>query len=374
MDKTLRNKTAVVGVGYTPFVRKAERSLVAFAVDAALAAIEDAGLSREDIDGLVGSPGAPNASAMHRDGVDEVSARLITGSLGLPNPRFVLDIGGLPTTALTVAVQALTAGLCNYCLVVRAMYNPVGVRYGETDRSVVGGPEQFTTPYGLQAIGRHALWLQRYMHDHGATREDLFHLVKTERYNAQLNPYAYWRGRDITLQEYLESRWVFEPMCIYDCDLPLTGAGAVVVTTSDRARHLRHKPAYITAVCPTPMPGDTIFELAGVDRQDVQVVMLYDGFIQHIWWGLEHWGFCGKGEAYQFARHERIRVGGEFPINTHGGSQGEGRLHGMGHLREATMQIRGRAGERQVPNVQHCLVTNGFEWIPSHAVMLSAGS
>jgi acetyl-CoA acetyltransferase len=372
MDPSLRNKTAIVGVGYTPIVRKAERSLGSFALEAALAAIEDAGLTRDDIDGYVGTPNAPNASASHRDGVDEVSTRHVVSALGLKAPRFMSDLSSLCMSGLVTAAMALNAGLCNYVLILRAMYNPVGVRYAQTDHSQVGGPEQFITPYGIHPIGRHAQWLRRYMHDYGATREELFAVVKANRSHAQLNPYAYWRGRELGLEEYMSSRWIYDPMCIYDCDIPVTAAGAAVVTTAERAKALRPNPAYITGFCNNSQSGDTIFQVSGVDRRDVQTAEIYDGFVQMVWYWLELLGFCERGEAHEFTKDGRIELGGELPVNTFGGSQGEGRLHGFGHIREAAMQVMGRAGERQVANAQHVVATNGFEWIPGWVVMFSA--
>jgi acetyl-CoA acetyltransferase len=353
-------------------VRRAERSLGTFAVEAARNAIEDAGLTREEIDGYVGTPGAPNASASHRDGVDEISAGYLISALGLNRPRLFWDLGTSPAGALVAAVQAVASGICNYVLVLRAMYNPVGARYHQTDRGVVGGPAQFMTPFGIHPIGRHAWTLQRYMHDYGATKEDLFHLVKAERNHAQLNPYAYWRGKDLSLEEYSAAKWVFEPMCVYDCDIPVTGAGAVVVTTAERAQDLRPNPAYITGFCNSPPNPDEIFEISGVDRKDVDAAMLYDGFVQFVWYELETLGFCGTGEGHEFTRDGRIELGGELPVNTFGGNQGEGRLHGMGHVREAAMQVMGRAGERQVPNARHCILLGGFEPIRRWVIMFSA--
>ena len=373
MDKALRNKAAIVGVGYTPMVRKAERSLWSFALEAATEAIADAGLRPEDIDGYLGTPNAPNASASHRDGVDEVSARSVVAGLGLKAPKFVMDHAGFPTAALGVAVQALHAGICNYVLILRAMYNPVGVRYTQSDRSEVGGPEQFTVPYGLHPIGRHASWLRRYMHDTGATREDVFDLVRADRKHAQLNPHAYWRGKDLSLEDYMASKWVFEPLCIYDCDIPLTAAGAVVVTTAERAKDAPHRPAYVAGFANNAQPGASVFEASGIDREDVGVAQLYDGFVMFIWYWLEYLGFCGEGDGHEFTRDGRIELGGELPVNTFGGSLGEGRLHGMGHLREAAMQVMGRAGERQVVGVEHAIASSGFVWIPGTTVILSAG-
>lgn len=356
----ISRKTAIVGIGSTPMARRAEQSLGGYATDAALAAIADAGLQRSDIDGYVGCPGAPNAAAMHADGIDEVSAGFMVGALGVKNPRWVLDIHGLPTGAVAVAAQAVASGQCNYALVVRAMYNPTGVRYEQVTAAAAAGPAQFVLPYGLAgAGGRHAHWLQWYMHTYGATREELFTVVKTDREHAQLNPIAFWRGKPITIEDYLNARWIYEPMCLFDCDIPVTAAGALVITTAERARDLPHRPAYISGVATSTQPQDALFEAAGVSREAVDMAQIYDGFSHFVWYWLEQMGFCPTGEAHSFTQGGRISRGGALPLNTFGGSLGEGRLHGFGHVREAALQIMGRAGERQVSGAEHCAVAVG---------------
>jgi acetyl-CoA acetyltransferase len=374
MDPALRNRVAIVGVGYTPMVRRSEHSISRIAADAAIAAIRDAGLRGEDIDGYAGTPVAQAGGAEHWDGVDEVSGRNVTRTLGLRNVRWLVDVArGVVADSVIDAVNALHAGLCSYVLIVRAMYNPVGQRYAERSKRVAGGPEQFIAPYGQQGIGQMALWLRRYMHDYGATKAELYHVAKTLRDHAQLNPHAYWRGKPLTEEDYLGARPIYEPMCVYDCDIPITGAGALVLTTADRAAHLPHKPAYISAYATTYEPRQTVFDRSGVSRAEVGAAQLYDGFLPFIWHWLESLGFCGKGEAHTFALNGNIARGGTLPVTTFGGSQGEGRLHGMGHLREAAMQVMGRAGERQIPGLRNCIVTVGVDWVPGAIFMVSAG-
>lgn len=370
----IRNKTAIVGVGYTDMVRRSDRSLGAIASEAAAAAIRDAGLTKEQIDGYVGCPDAPNASAVQADGFDQVSAAYMVNSLGLDGVAWSIDVGLRPTGAVAIAAQALISGLCTYALVVRAMYNPTG-RYAESRKAEVPGPDQFSLPYGLGGGGgRHAQMLQRYMHDYGATREELFEVVGAQRRHAQLNPVAYWRDKGLSLEDYMNARWVYEPMCLFDCDIPVTGAGAVVVTAAERARDLPHRPAFVTGYCNVRQPADTIFDLSGVDRKDVQALQVYDGFSHFVWQWLEKLAFCEVGEAHVFARQETIALGGTLPVNTFGGNLGEGRLHAMGHVREGVMQVMGRCGERQVPELEHCLVAAGGVHVGVPTIlMLSAG-
>lgn len=371
----MMNQTAIVGVGATRMERRPQRSLAALAVDAALAAIEDAGLKPSDIDGVAGSPLGVNLTNMHWDGVDEISIGYLAGSLRLRNVRWMVDLArGFATEALIEGIHALIAGSCTAVLIMRAMYNPVGVRYAEQSLDRAGGPLQFTAPYGANSgIVRAAMELQRYFHLCGATRRDLYHVAKTLRDHALMNPQAYWYGRSaLTADEYLSARFIYEPMCLYDCDIPITGAGAFVLTTADRARHLPHKPAYITAYATHAEGYREIYRKAKLGPKEIQVAQLYDGFLPFIWEWLETLEFCGAGEAYQFARDGNISLAGTLPVTTFGGSHGEGRLHGMGHIREGALQVMGRAGSRQVPDVQHCMITSGSRRIPGSVIVLSA--
>jgi len=218
-----------------------------------------------------------------------------------------------------------------------------------------------------------ALRLRRYFHDYGATRAELYHVAKTLRDHAQLNPHAYWRGTPLTADDYLGARQIFEPMSLYDCDLPLTGAGAIVLTTAERAVHLRHKPAYITAFATAQEGLSTVWRKAGIAPRDVQCAQLYDGYLPAIWYWLEELGFCGRGEAHAFALDGNIALGGALPVTTFGGSQGEGRTNGIGHMREGALQVMGRAGERQVPNLTHCAVAIGIEFVPGAVFVFAAG-
>jgi len=351
-------QVAIVGVGGSPIARHGDRSITDLAIEAATAAIADAGLTVADIDGYVGSPGAPNPSATHADGLDEISCRFMAAALGLRDPRWYSDVEGMATAMVVAATQALIAGTCRYVVGVRALYNPRDRRYSESRADVAAGPEQFSIPYGLGAAGgRFAIWLQRYMHDHGATRDELYEIARIARDNAQRNPLAVWRGtKPLEREQYRDARWIYEPMCLYDADMPVTGAAAFVMTTAERARDLPHA-AYVVSYGVNS--GERVFAQAGIAPADVQVAQLYDGFSLMVWNWLEKLGFCGTGEAHAFTQGGRIAHGGALPLNTFGGALGEGRLHGMGHVREAALQAMGRAGERQVPNVHYSLVLVG---------------
>jgi acetyl-CoA acetyltransferase len=363
---------AIVGVGSTAIARHADRGLGAIATEAALAAIADAGLRRDDIDGYVGCPSAPNVSALHVDGVDEVSSTYMTAALSLKNPSWVMDVEGMTTGMVVAAAHALACGACNYVIAVRALYNPRDRKYSHASADFAVGADQFTLPYGIgPGGGRFAQWLQRYMHDTGATREDLHEIANIGRKHAQLNPLAVWKGKgELTREEYLGARWICEPMCLYDSDMPVTAAGALVLTTAERAKDLPHRPAHLLSYSNASDPRK-VFESAGVKPSDIDVAQIYDGYSPMVWNWLGKLGFCDPDQAHRFARGSRITFGGELPLNTFGGALGEGRLHGMGHVREAALQAMGRAGERQISGARYSLVQVG---VPERSWILLLGS
>jgi len=351
---------AVVGIGSTEIVRSSAESIGRVAARAALAAIDDAGLTPSQIDGYVGSPGAPNAAALRADGLDEVSSTFMVHALGLQHARWVMDVEGMATGMVVAASHALSAGTCNYVVALRAHYNGAGVKYSRSTIETAKGRDQFTLPYGYGPAGtRFALWLRRYMHDYGATRENLFEIVSAARAHAKRNPLAYWRAApELTRDQYMTARWIHEPMCLFDSDLPVLGAAALIMTSAERAKDLRHPPAYVASFANAARP-QRVFDHAGIRPQDVDVAQIYDGYSPLVWSALEKLGFCDTGEACRFATRDRIGPGGPFPVNTFGGALGEGRLHGIGHVREAVLQVMGRAQERQVSNVRWSLAQVG---------------
>jgi acetyl-CoA acetyltransferase len=200
--------------------------------------------------------------------------------------------------------------------------------------------------------------LSRYNSENGANREDLFAIVKAAHAHAHLNPNAYWKNSTLTLSEYLESRWVVEPLCLYDCDIPVTGAAAFVMTTTSNARASGVPFATVTSMSNGYHPRSAM-EDAGLTADDIQVCQFYDGFACFPYFWYESLGFCPKGAAHRFIQDGTIELGGTIPTNTFGGSLGEGRMHGIGHLQEAFLQATDQAGPRQVPNVEHGLVQVG---------------
>lgn len=363
---------AVVGVGSTPVKRRVERSLLDVACDAALDAIGDAGIGIEQVDGYAGTPYAPNPGLPSADGIDQVSGALVQRTLGF-SPLWSADLIAMSAAALAEARQALLAGECGYVLVLRAVQDTSpGPRHGPPPARPGGevtpayGPGQFRVPYGFgPGPARHAMWWARYMYEHGARRSDLYEIVATSRRHAQLNPLAIWHGTELSAEQYYAGRWIVEPLSLFDCDMPVSGAVAFVLTTASRAGEHRHA-AYLAGAASGTQP-ERVFGTAGIGPPDVQVAQLYDGFSPFVLMWLERLGFTGAGGAAGFVREGRMTLAGELPVNTFGGSLGEGRLHGAGHVREAVLQAMGRAGDRQVAGVRHSLALVG---IPESATAL----
>jgi acetyl-CoA acetyltransferase len=354
------SKVAFIGVGSSAIERRSDRSIVAFAIDAALAAIADAGLTRDDIDGYIGSPKAPNAAALHVEGADEVPVRLMAERLGLNNLTFAIDLSSAFVTEMAAtASYALRCGACKYVLGVRALYNFPDVRYAQVSKDRAFGEDQFKTPFGYDTAGaRFATRLRTYLEQSGASRRDLYELVALARRNARNNPYAVWRDREATLDEYLGSPMIAEPLCRLDCDMPVCGAGAFIMTTADLARDAPHPPVYLAGSA-NWHTADQIFERSGRQRDDIDLCQIYDGFSFLVYEWLERLGWCEPNTAWKFVRDGHCAPDGDLPVNTFGGSLGEGRLHGIGHLREAILQVSGRAGPRQIADAENCLVQVG---------------
>jgi acetyl-CoA acetyltransferase len=366
-----RCKVAVSGVGFSRVTRSAEIPLAAHALEAVKGAVEDSGLQMTDIDGLATYPELPATGHAVVDGVTIVSVNCMMAMLKLPNLSWhvqveTVNIGG----AVQQAVNALLAGVCRYAVVWRAMHNPKGT-YQNLPGAHAHGATQFTAPYGFGGPGQgmavaYTRWLER----HGQNREKMATLAVTQRRHTQLNPHAHFYQVPLTREDYLGSRMVAYPFCLYDCDIPVQGAVAIVLTTADRARDLRPRPAYIAGYgqrlafevagrigsLSNYMEGGRsssrlTWERSGFSPKDVDVAQIYDGFSASVIYGLESYGFCKEGEALDFIQDGRMELDGELPLNTFGGSLGTGRIHGLWHIIEGALQASGRAGERQVKDV-----------------------
>ncbi len=359
----LRGRAAVVGVaesdlgevgpGYTPL------DLIG---QATVRALDDAGLKKEDVDGLF------SASAYYH-----MPTLSVGEYLGI-RPRYsdATNMGGSSFVShLFHAACAIDAGLCEVAL----------IAYGSTQRSgsgrLVSGSEvlSYEAPYKARyPVSAYALAASRHMHEHGTTREHLAEVAVAARKWAKMNPKAFVRD-DLSIQDVLNSRMVSSPLSVLDCCLVTDGGGAAIVTSAERAKDLRKPPVYLLGAGEahrhrhiSQMPdlttsaaaesGPRAYEMAGLNPSDVDVVMLYDAFTITTVLFLEDLGFCKKGEGGPFVEGGRIAPGGELAVNTNGGglSYNHPGMYGLLLLIEAVRQVRGECGERQVAEANVALV------------------
>jgi acetyl-CoA acetyltransferase len=371
-----------IGAGNTRCQRYSGRPLASHAAEAAFKAIDDAGLKPEDIDGFCVYPLQPGATAQNIVGLDTVPVQLMMRIVKPPIVRWYSEPHmNMAAISVIEAANALAAGMCNYVLVWRALRHPPNLRYHQVTANVARGQAQFTLPYGGGQLPQaQALYYSRYLQKYGADREALANIVLNANRNGQDNENSVWRGKKITRDDYLNSRMITYPMCLFDYDMPVDGAGAVVMTTEDRAKDTPHPGGYIAGYGLTndnvdQAPGftgllencyekegllaKTLWESSGFGPNDVDLIHVYDGFAPMVWTWLETFGFCGEGEAWQWATPERIAREGTHPLNTGGGNLGEGRLHGMAHISETARQMMGTAGPRQLKDLEVALCEVG---------------
>ena len=371
----------ISGVGRSAIGRRLGRSELSLTVEAARAAISDAGLTSADIDGLVAWPGEYPAPA----GFTGPSPWRLKDALRLDlNWHLAVQEGPGQLAAVMSAIMAVHSGLCRHVLVYRACAESTGQSGGgrtavnPVDEGGITGYLQWLRPFGaVSAANWVAMNYQRYLHDTGARREQVAWLAINQRRNAALNPAAIYT-EPLSVDDYLQSRMISEPLCLYDCDVPADGAVALVVSAAETAGDTRG-PIRIEAVgsairrssswdqwrSPNEMAATDaaahLWTRTDFTAADVDVAALYDGFtfLTLVW--LEALGFCKPGEAADFVDGgKRIALDGELPLNTGGGQLSSGRLHGYGHLFEACTQLRHRAeGGRQVAGAEVALVAAG---------------
>jgi acetyl-CoA acetyltransferase len=373
--------TIISGAGVSASGRRLGRAPVDLTVEAALAAIADAGLTREDIDGISTYPGG-DAVASH--GYGGPPSYIVVDALRL-RPRWFQGAAELPGQlgALVAAMTAISAGLARHVLVYRTVTESSA--QGAGGRRAVYDPDGYATnmggwltPFGApSAVNWLSLLAARHFHEFGTTREQLGQIPLACRRHAALNPRAVYR-EPLSLADYLNARMVSTPLCLYDCDVPVDGSTAFVLSAADYAPDAARPPVYVEAVGTAigqrfswdQQENLTAMAAAGASEHmwsrttltpaDVDVAQLYDGFsiLALVW--LEAMGFCKPGEGGAFVEGgSRISLGGELPLNTGGGQLSGGRLHGFGLINEAVLQLRGNAGERQVGGAAVAAVGNG---------------
>ena len=379
----VKNKGAIVGVGFTEYSQNSGRSVLSLALECCHRAIEDAGLMPKDIDAVLAF--APVD--------DSVPTEAVATGLALPQLNYALDwrAGGFaPSALVSSAAFAINSGMAKAAVVYRAMNGRSGFRLGGTAEQAAflklqaqaGG--QYRAPYGwLNFAQAMAIWCRRHMISYGTTQEHLGAIAVSQRASALLNERAVQR-KPLTMEDYMASRPIVDPFHLFDMCLETDGGCAFVVTSADRARDCREKPIYIKASAYVGGPrvdwdptwahvllwedltenftknlGQKLYREAGLGPNDIDVAEIYDCFTHTVLLGLEGLGFCAKGEGGPFAASGAIGLNGQIPVNTNGGMLSEAYIHGMNTIAEAVMQLRGEGGARQVPNAEVAIVTSG---------------
>ncbi|WP_406444720.1 OB-fold domain-containing protein [Streptomyces sp. NBC_00631] len=380
------DKVALTGIGASPLGRRLRIPPISLTVQACEAAVADAGLTLDDIDGLASYPGAGAYGGFAEGGVTALESALGIRPTWYNGGSETFGPGG----SLISAMLAVAGGLARHVLCFRTVWESSYAELVKEGRiPLAGGADAgWLKPFGATSAA-HTLAqnAQRHMHRYGTTRETLGWIALNQRANAALNPTAIYRT-PMTMDDYLQARPITTPFGLYDCDVPCDGSVAVVVSALDTARDLAKPPVLVEAVGTqiteriewdqstlthepqTLGPSAHLWTRTSLRPADVDVAELYDGFSFNCLSWIEALGFCGIGEAKDFLDGgKNIARDGVLPLNTHGGQLSHGRTHGMGLVHEAVVQLRGDGGARQVPGARVAVVSTGG-LAPGGAILL----
>jgi acetyl-CoA acetyltransferase len=380
----LRAATAICGLGLTEVGKVYERTASDFAAEAVLLALEDAGLEKRELDGLLLSAGM--------SGGPDLSLAL---QLGLPELRLYTQLNAFGSTAAQMvqyAALAVANGLARH---VACVFADAPLRRGESTGAAYAGARR--APRGLGGLAAaygyggpipwYALAAQRHMDLYGTTQDQLGAIAVSTRAWAAGNPRATLR-EPLSLSDYRASPWVVEPFHVLDCCLVSNGGACAIVSAAERARDLRRPPVYVHGMgqahrfdlgrsdlevatrTPALESGLSAFAMAECTPADVTVCQLYDCYTYTVLVTLEDYGFCAKGEGGPFVAEGRLAPGGALPTNTGGGELSSFYLWGMTPLSEAVIQGRGAGGARQVPDNRRILVSGNGGVLSHHATLL----
>ena len=377
----IEQRAIISGIGQSEIGRRLGRDELDLTIEASLAAIADAGLTVDDIDGLATYPGGmggpagfagPGTPTVH----DALRLSLNWHNGGVEGPAQI--------QAVIKAVMAVACGLARHVLVYRTVTESSAQGSGGRQgigvggKGGIGGSMQWTIPFrAFSAANWLALNAQRHFHEFGTTREQMAQIALNARRNAGLNPKAIFRD-PMTMDDYFGARMITTPFCLFDCDVPCDGSTAVIVSAVEHAGAVDHPVARVEAAGTalrgrpswdqwadmTTMPAVDaaahMWSRTDLRPEDVDVAELYDGFSCLTMAWLEALGFCGHGESGPFIEGgKRIALDGDIPLNTNGGQLSSGRLHGFGFIHEAVLQLRGEGGQRQVRDAEIAVVANG---------------
>lgn len=378
----MRDRGAIVGVGATPQGKLPGSTALSLAVGAFQRALDDSGLRKDQIDGLLTFSGqtAPEGQQNYLR---------VGETLGI-NPRWTgtMYMGGSTAGALVQqAVLAIEAGMATH---VACVYGDAAATGGGVFNRAQGWGDSSAIWGFMSAAANSAITAARHMALYGTTSRQLGEIAVACRHHASLNPDAVMR-KPITLEDHQASRWIVEPLHLLDCCLVSDGGVCIIVSSAERARDLKQPPVLISGMgqgyttqileredwwyAPHQKAAvQDAYRMAGVGPRDIDVAQLYDNFTPSVLLWLEHGGFCEPGEAGAFVEGGRIRLGGELPVNTAGGNLSESFMEGWLHIVEGVRQMRGQCGPRQVRGAETCLVTGrGMTLNCANAMVLRKG-
>jgi acetyl-CoA acetyltransferase len=373
----LSNQCAIVGVGNTAYTRGTDKTTVELHLQAAMAAIADAGLPVDAIDAVM-----PNE-------MSGVIAEDLSLNLGIADLRFTSTMrtgGASYVTAMQSACLAIVSGVATHVLLTAGRRGYSAQRVSKlSEGTMVPMPimatcDEFERTYGNTVAAQHfAHAARRHMHEYGTTSEHFGQIAVACRKHANLNPQALMHSKPMTLEDHQSSRLIADPLRLFDCSLETDGAGAIVITSAERARDLAKHPVLISGIAeghaepPTSITqkrdmaqieglakaAGPAFRMADRTPADIDCAQIYDGFTWITLASLEALGFCAKGEGGPFVEGGRIELGGELPVNTAGGLVSEAHCSGVNHVLEAVRQLRREVEpERQVTDCETVVVTS----------------
>jgi acetyl-CoA acetyltransferase len=376
MTALLKDKYAIVGIGQSRIGKVPELSDYGLQLTAIKNTLDDAGLKKHDIDGLVTHSHLLGAVRVHHQRVSE--------RLGI-NTDFGLSVSSGGATSGLMAQIAIAAIEAGFCKTVLCLHGDKG-RTRESHDFHELSPDYFPE-YGMfSATAQHALGMTRHMHEYDTTHDQLGAIAVAFRKHAGLNPEAQMR-EPITLADYHRSRWVVWPFHLLDCCQVSDGAAAFIVTSAERARDLRQPPVYVMGMgrannsrgwiygdhmleLAAKESGAKAFRMAGLTPADIDTAQLYDSYSYIVLATLEDYGFCKKGEGGAFVEGGRLELSGALPTNTSGGMLSEGYVEGMLQIVEAVRQLRSQAGARQVPDAETAIVSGNGGNTVCHSTLI----
>jgi acetyl-CoA acetyltransferase len=381
MPAMRQDAAAIVGIGETAFAKRLEPSEKSLALEAILAALDDAGIPPDEVDGL---------ASYTLETTDEVE---IARNIGAGDITWFAQVGyggGAGPACVGQLATAIATGQCRVGVVWRSRKRGSGGRLWADPTLRYSVPATWTRPWGLlRPVDEIAMLTRRYMHETGATRDHLANVALAVRRMANANPRAAMYDKPLTREQYMAARWISEPLCLFDNCLESDGALACVLVSAERARDCRQPPVYVHAFaqgigrqsqtmvnywCEDPLRGPSwtcarqLWARSDVSPADIDVAQIYDAFTPLVLLSLEGYGFCGRGEGAAFTEGGALEIGGRLPTNTSGGGLSEAYVHGFNLVNEGVRQLRGTSCN-PVAGAETCLVTGG-EGVPTSALVL----